>query len=389
MTDAELDELVINQPIVIDNGTGVLKAGFAGADEPQALLNSYVGRPKHKRVMTGAVEGDWFAGERAEELRGLLKLKRPLEHGRGTDYVALEKLWRYVFQSILRAQSDEHPVLLTEPLLNPRQHREKCAELLFETFRVPALCISPAPVLSLYAAGRTTGLVLDVGEGVTQSVPIVEGFVVSHAVSRVDVAGAQVTEQLAKLLARTGHLFSTTTEMEVVREMKEAACYVATDCTAEEDLAARTSHKRSAAGSPWGGYKLPDGTVIELGPERFRAPEVLFRPDLVGDEGLGVHNLVASSIARTDIDLRTRLYSSILLAGGSTRLPGFGQRLLGEMRRVAPVDTRVRIMAPQDRATSAWIGGSILASLSTFKKMWVTKQEYEQYGAKVLHRKFF
>ena len=339
--------------------------------------------------MAGAAEGDWFAGERAEKLRGLLKLKRPLVHGRGRDYAALEKLWRYMYQSELRAQSEEHPVLLTEPLQNPRQHRERCAELLFETFRVPALCIAPAPVLSLYAAGRSAGIVLDVGEGVAQSVPVVEGFVVAHAVSRADVAGAQVTEQLARLLARAGHLFSTTTELEVVREMKEAACYVAVDCAAEEDRAALTMHSRSAAGSPWGSYRLPDGTCCELGPERFRAPEVLFRPDLVGDEAPGVHNMVAESVARCDIDLRARLYSSVLLAGGTTRLPGFGQRLLGELRRVAPADTRIRIMAPQERALSAWIGGSLLASLSTFKKMCVTKQEYEQYGAGVLHRRFF
>ena len=339
--------------------------------------------------MTGAAEGDWFAGERAEELRGLLRLKRPLVHGRGQDYAALEKLWRYAYQSVLRAQSEEHPVLLTEALGGPRSHRERCAELLFETFRVPALCVTPAPVLALYAAGRTTGLVLDVGEGVAQSVPVVEGFVVPHAVARQDVAGAQVTEQLARLLARAGHLFSTTAELEVVREMKEAACYVAADTAAEEDRAALTAHNRAAPGSPWGAYRLPDGAVVDLGPERFRAPEVLFRPDLVGDEGLGVHAMVAASVARADIDLRAPLYAGVLLAGGSTRLPGFGQRLLAELRRLAPADTKVRIMAPQERAISAWIGGSLLASLSTFRKMWVTKQEYEQYGAGVLQRKFF
>jgi centractin len=378
------------QPIVIDLGSGVVKAGFAGSDEPQTVFHNYVGRPKHKRVMAGAAEGDAFVGRRAEELRGLLKVRHPLEHGRVADWDALERVLRHAYGE-LRAASEEHPLLLTEPPLNPRRDREQLAKRLFETFKVPALYLCAPSVLALYASGRTTGLVLDCGDGVTHCMPVVEGFAVQHAVARMDVAGRDVTENLATLLRRSGsgHSLCTSAEKEVAREIKEACCYVAVDPTKEEERAALTQHERTAPGSPWGSYRLPDGTAIELGPERFRAPEILFKPDTIGDENPGVHELVVNTIARVDIELRTTLYSSILLSGGSTKLQDFGQRLLNEVRGIAPKDMKIRIVAPPERGVSAWIGGSLLASLATFRKMWVSKEEYEQSGAGIIQRKFF
>ncbi|KAF6775087.1 hypothetical protein AHF37_05063 [Paragonimus kellicotti] len=134
-------------------------------------------------------------------------------------------------------------------------------------------------------------------------------------------------------------------------------------------------------------YPLPDGSTLEIGPARFRAPELLFRPDLVGEEYLGIHQVLAYAIQKSDLDLRRMLYENIVLSGGSTLFKGFGDRLVLELKRLAPKDARLRISAPHERLYSTWIGGSILASLDTFKRMWISKREYESEGARVLHRK--
>jgi len=378
------EENLTNQPVVIDNGSGILKAGFAGVDNPKVLFPSYVGRPKHVRVMAGAVEGSSFVGKKAEELRGLLKIKYPIEHGIVKDWIDMEQIWNYTY-SELKCQAEEHPVLLTEAPLNPKRNREKAAEIFFETFNVPAFFISIQAVLSLYASGRTTGIVLDSGDGVTHAVPIYEGFAMPHSIMRIDVAGRDITEYLQLLLRRSGSYFYTSAEKEVVRSIKESACYVAYDPSKEEELIDSEKSAKPATHK----YSLPDGNILEIGPERFRAPEVLFHPELIGEEYAGIHECLVNSIQRADLDLRKTLYSNIVLAGGSTLFPGFGDRLLNEVKHLAPKDIKIKISAPPERKYSTWMGGSILASLTTFKRMWISADEWEEDGAQVIHRKTF
>ena len=198
-----------NQPVVLDNGTGVIKAGFAGNDRPRIVFNSAVGRPKHVRVMPGGqLEGaDVFVGAKVAEHRGALKISYPMEHGVVTDWADMERVWSHVFNSRehgLGVSAEEHPVLLTEAPLNPYAHREKAAEVFFESFSAPALFCAPQAILSLYASGRTTGLVLDAGDGVTHAVPVYEGFALPHAICRMDIAGRDISEHLVLLLRRAG-----------------------------------------------------------------------------------------------------------------------------------------------------------------------------------------
>jgi len=381
MIDREYDDVIANQPVVIDNGTGIMKAGFAGEETVKCTFPSYVGRPKHKRTMAGAAEGDTFIGARAEELRGILTLKYPMAHGVVEDWNDMELIWRHIY-SEMKTVAEEHPVLLTEAPLNPRRNREKAAEIFFETFGCPALFVSAQAILSLYASGRTTGVVLDSGDGVTHAVPVYEGFALPHAVTRADIAGRDITEHLMLQLRRTGHVFHTSAEREVVKQIKEQECYVAFNPQKEEQI----EHDKTSAQHV---FKLPDGTQIALGAERFRAPEILFHPNMVGLEYPGIHELLASSINRADLDLRMTLFSHIVLSGGSTMFQGFGDRLLNEVRKLAPKDIKIRISAPPERKLTTWIGGSILASLATFKKMWVSKEEYEEDGFPILHRKTF
>jgi centractin len=278
----------------------------------------------------------------------------------------------------LNAKIDDHPVLMTEAPLNPQTNRDKTAEIFFETFRAPAIFFTPPSVLSLYASGRTTGVVLDVGEGVTHAVPVYEGFALPHSVTRSDVAGRDVTRQLQLLLRRSGLPLTTTAEADLVKSMKEELCYCTPNPTNANDESAEKESKTQ--------YQLPDGQALTLSSERFQAPNVLFDPFLFGSEEAGVADVLVTSIMKSDIDLRSKLYSQIVLAGGSTLFPGFGDRMLFEMRSRSPSHTRIRISAPPERLHSAYVGGSILASLATFKSMWVSRAEYEEHGSVVLHR---
>ncbi|KAG6598051.1 actin-like protein [Phytophthora cinnamomi] len=391
-----------NQPLVIDNGSGLMKAGFAGGETPQVVFPSFVGATKHTRMMPGGAYegGDVFVGNRVQHHRGLFKIQYAMEHGVVTDWNSMHRIWQHVYsKDMLNVQSEDHPVLLTEAPLNPVANRQRAGEVFFEAFNVPSLFVSPQAVLSLYASGRTTGVVLDVGDGVAHVVPVYEGFTLPHAITRMDIAGRDVTRHLQLLLRRAGYNFQTSAEREVVREIKEKLCYVAFNPTKEEQLEAEKSalavkdmlsaktKPSGASGDDTSAYYLPDGTLLNIGPEKFRAPEVLFRPEIIGSEARGVHECLVQAIMKSDMDLRKTLFSQIILSGGSTLFPGFGDRLLAEVRKKAPKDIKIRISAPPTRIYSTWIGGSILASLATFKNMWITKSEYEEYGASILHRK--
>ena len=250
-----------NAPIVIDNGSGTIRAGFAGEEIPSCYFPSFVGRPKHPRVMAGGLEGDVFIGQRAQELRGLLKIRYPLEHGIVTDWDDMEKIWHYVYENELKTLPEEHPVLLTEPPLNPRKNRDAAAQIMFETFNVPALYTSIQAVLSLYASGRTTGVVLDSGDGVSHAVPVFEGFAIPNSIRRIDVAGRDVTEQLQLLLRKNGHVLHTSAEKEVVRMIKEKVCYVSLDPKREEKDWMNSYHKSETKSVD---YALPDGHKIKV-----------------------------------------------------------------------------------------------------------------------------
>lgn len=394
-----------------EQGSGAIKAGFAGDEVPKVVLSNAVGRTKHERVMPGALEGQTtFMGSQAEELRGLLKLRHPMSAGVVTDWEDMERLWTHVFSSELKTRSENHPVLLTESPLNPTRNRLRAAESLFETFNVPSLYIALQAMLSLYASGRTTGLVLDSGEGVTHAVPIYRGFVVPHAIKRTDIAGRTVTNHLATLLRKSGYRFHTSAELDIVRAIKESACYAAYSPQREEAVYGGSltsgSHSGSTEGISGAGtstgarggsgvtagpvsYRLPDGQTISVGAERFRAPEVLFHPHLIGSELPGMHEVLMGSVMASDMDLRTSLLESVVLAGGTTIMPGVGDRLLGETRRLAPSGVRIRLHAPPERKYTSWIGGSILASLSAFRDMLISAADYREEGANVILRRTF
>ncbi|XP_076016269.1 uncharacterized protein LOC143008405 [Genypterus blacodes] len=368
-------------PIVLDTGSGLMKAGFADQDLPTIVFPTIVGVPKYEEMMNGSVERDSYIGHEAQHMRGVLTLKHPIKNGVIRNWDDMENIWHHTFQQ-LSVQPEDHPVLLTEAAMNPLDNRQRMVEIMFEGFGVPFTYVAMQAVLALYASGRSTGVVFDSGDGVSHSVPVFEGYSLPHAVQRFPLAGADVTTHLIKLLQEQGVNMRTTAETEIAREMKERCCFVALNYEAE------------LRGSPPRGemlYTMPDGQVVCLDAERFRAPEILFKPELIGRDHYGMHESLFKSILSSDIDLRRNFLGNIILSGGNTLLPGLPERLEAEIKAMVPPDMSkaVHVSSPKDRDFLVWRGGAVLATAPGFNSTWISQEEYDEYGPQIVFRKCF
>jgi actin, other eukaryote len=371
----------INTSIVIDNGSGMVKAGFSGEDTPCCVFPSIVGRPRYKNTMKilGSDPGVVYVGNDAQTKRGILKLTYPVEHGIVVEWDDMEKIWEHTFTNQLKIEPEERYVMLTEAPQNPKKNREKILQIMFERFNVPASYVAVQGVLSLYASGRTTGIVLDIGDGVTHCIPIFEGYNIPYAINRYDLAGRDVTDYLQRLLEDKGIRLKTSSEREIVRDIKEKLVYCAVDYQEEEKLYKKKNMTRN--------YTLPDGNVIRVGDEMFKSAELLFDPELIGKEFKGIDHAVYDSIQKTDIDIRKYLFDNIVLSGGTTMIKNIDQRLSKGLDILKPSKLTTTIIAPIERRYSVWLGGSILSSLDSFHNAWITKNDYEEAGTAIIHKK--
>lgn len=322
-----------------------------------------------------------YIGSDAQSNREILALRYPIQYGYVTDWDDMALLWHHVLHHKLKYQPEEHQVLLSEPPFNPKINRERMTEIMFEMFDTPGLYIANQQAMSVYASGYTTGLVVDLGDGASFTVPVYEGYALTYAARCVEPTGFLLTDFLARMLSSCGHSFDIA-EYDIVRNVKESKCYVAQDFEREIN----SSHWSNLADTS---YILPDGQLISIGDERFKCPEALFQPSLLNQESIGIHEQTLHSIMRCDADIHKQLYGHVMLSGGSTMFPGLSERLHKELSFLAPSDVKVECIALADRIHTTWVGGSVIASLPTFPQMCMTKEEYDEYGPTIVHRHCF
>jgi actin-related protein len=363
-----------NQALVFDHGSGMCKFGFAGDDKPRSVFPSIVGIPRHTPLMVDECKKQYYVGDEAQSKRGMLTLRYPIQHGIVTNWDDMEKLWRHAFYHELHVKPEDHPILLTEAPLNPTANREMMAQIMFETFNSPAI----QAILAMHSWPRT-GVVLDSGDGVTHVVPIYQGRPIAKGIQRLDLAGRDLTEYLVNILHDRGIYLATTAERKIVRDIKEKTAFVSLNFEGDLKTAASSTLLDKT-------YELPDGQIITLNNERFKCAEALFRPSLWGLESAGIHELINNAVKKCDPKLQQDLYERVLLSGGSTLFPGIATRLQKEIFSIAPSNMKIKVSAPSGRQYSPWLGGSILASQTSFEKMWVNKEAYDEYGPAIVHR---
>ncbi|XP_011497484.1 PREDICTED: actin-related protein 2 isoform X1 [Ceratosolen solmsi marchali] len=386
--------------IVCDNGTGFIKCGYAGANFPAHIFPSIVGRPIIRAAnKIGDIEvkqefcvRDLMVGEEASKLRSMLEISYPMQNGIVRNWEDMCHVWDYTFgPEKMNIDPRECKILLTEPPMNPITNREKMIEVMFEKYQFSGTHIAIQAVLTLYAQGLISGVVVDSGDGVTHICPVYEEYALPHLTRRLDIAGRDITMYLIKLLLQRGYAFNHSADFETVRMIKEKLCYIGYDIETEEKLAVETTVLVES-------YTLPDGRVIKVGGERFAAPEALFQPHLINVEAQGIAELVFNTIQSADIDMRSELYKHIVLSGGSTMYPGLPSRLEREIKqlylqRVLKNDTtklnkfKIKIEDSPRRKDVVFIGGAVLADIIKDRNnVWIMREEYEEKGLNVMKK---
>lgn len=424
--------------IVVDLGSHTCKAGYAGEDAPKAVFPSVVGsidqmdidEPENIEKNSGSApdpnsksKRKLYVGNQALGYRrDHMEVISPIKDGIVADWDIVESIWDHAFRECLLIDPKEHPMLLAEPCANTQQQREKAAEIMFEKYQVPALFLAKNAVLTSFASGRATSLVVDSGGGSTTVAPVHDGYVLQKAVATSPVGGEFLTHCLLKSLESKGITikprysfkrkeirpgefqivdldFPNTTESYklysqrvIAGDIKECVCR-APDTPYDDS---------SYSNIPMTPYELPDGQTIEIGADRFKIPDILFNPSLaqtiptmenfaeIAPSVRGLPQMVIDSINKCDVDIRRELFSSILLAGGTASMQQLKERLEKDLLEESPQAARVKVLASgnaTERRFSVWIGGSILASLGSFQQMWFSKTEYEEHGASYVQRK--
>jgi len=402
--------------VVVDMGTNSVRAGFAGEEQPKHDVPTMVGVRTDFEEVEDTKKSKYITGSnRLSFAQAKVEIESPLnKHGIIQNWEAYENLMEHTFNSCLQTDISRHPVLFSEPAWNERPKREKQCELMFETFNVPAFFICKTPVLSCYSTGRSTAMVLDSGHMCTSAVAVHEGYVLQKSIARSPLAGNFVMDQCREMIEKSGveinpHYMvkkkgegknpwekkSDLAEVckswhnyqvkNVLRDFVQQVPYVNDKELNDQELSMGL-HKRP--------YYFPCGAAAEYGAERMQVVEQLFNTSLVRGAGAnsmnGTSHLVKSSVNLCDVDLRPSLYSSVLVTGGNSLLQGFLERLQYELQRNVPPSIRLKLHAHQlsmERKCSAWIGGSILASLGTFQQLWASKMEYEEHGSSIVDKK--
>jgi actin-related protein len=360
--------------VVIDVGSGLVKAGFGGEDGPRSIFNTIVGTPKQVGLMVGMELKERYVGDDAISKYEIMNFSYPIQRGEVTDWDKFENLMHFLLYSEMKVVPEEVSILITESPRTSRENREKLTEILFETFNVKRLHIANSSMVGLFSYGKTSGLIVDSGFNITSTVPIYEGYPLSHASIRINIGGEDLSKNLLSMIQ--DNLEETYVDIKgriLADDIKEKLGYLLLNQDDGDDVKDVT-------------YELPDGKKIELSNELYKANEILFNPDeeVKKENGLlSLKNMVIDSINKCDNEIKSDIKENICLTGGTTLLKNFPEKLKNELSDSSE-GTNFNLSAEQERLFSTWIGGSIVSSLDNFQFMWVNKKEYTDNGKNLL-----
>ena len=322
VTDGEEFEEDEADGIVINNGSFSMKAGFGGDDGPRLVFPTVVGKPMHQSIMIGVARKDYYAGDEAMSKRGILSLKYPIEDNTISDWNNMEKILHHTFYNELKISPEEHSVLMSENALFPRSYKEEVVQILFETFNVAFAFVANQSVLALVVSGKESGIVINSGGyGATSIVPVYNGHALRDSVCKTKLNGHDLSRYMTKLLVERGYTFAGIPTV-LTRDIKEKLCYIAKDFGNEMDKKEEEIEKL---------YELPDGQHVTIGAQRFRCPEALFKPSVIGSECDGLAESLKKCINVCDKEMKEELMQNIVFCGGNTLFDGIVERMYNEM----------------------------------------------------------
>ncbi|KAJ5075103.1 actin [Anaeramoeba ignava] len=374
-----IEEDIGYQAIVIDNGSFEIRSGFAGDDLPKKNTRNIIGNLINESNLINLSKSQYIGNE-AQENKEILNLSYPIQKGIIENWDNMEKMWHHIFYNELKIAPEEHPVLMADSPFNPRNSKDKIKQIMFETFNTPAFYLGNSGILTLYSTGRTTGFVFGIGHEITFTEPIYEGYEIYNIIDQYQFGGNDLTNYLIKLLKEQDYSFEKSNDTEIARDIKEKLCYCSLNF--QQELNQNETELEEA-------YELKNGDIISISNERIKCCECLFEPKIIGIDLEGIHKLIYNSIMKCDISSRKDFFNNIILTGGTTLFPNFKERLEKEIKQIIPDKMEIKIIADPDRKYSSWIGGSILASLSTFQSVWISKEEYDESGPSITRGRLF
>lgn len=354
-------------PIVIDNGSSVIRAGFGGDSEPSVNVPST--GPLVKAPL------DKYSSDKKMIPKFGPMFRSPFGCRTIENFDNMQRIWQDIYSDQLKALPEQHPLLISDSPLNSNENREEMLQIFMETFKVPSIYIGNAPTLSLYNAGLTSGIVVDCGESATDIVPIIECFTIQHCIKRIKVAGKQVSDYLKLLLNQQGIVLSSNNEREVLRDIKEQIGFV--------------RGRPSPGDDDEKPFLVPEGQQIMIGRPRYQSAEALFDPSLVGVKSHGIAKMTSEVIETIDEDIRNELSSRILLSGGTTLYSGFIDRFEKGVMITNQTSARPSFYSPANRKNAVWVGGSLLSSSDSFEELSISRSEYSETGTNALYVKTF
>ena len=369
--------------IIIDNGSESIKIGHAGDEAPRKVIPNLIGYSRFPALELALDKTDYRIGATAYKKRGLLSLKKPIQKRKIVDFDSMEKIWYHCMFDSLQVDPSQYSVLLTESCEYTNSDRKKCAEIFFEYFNSPSLYIGNQGMLGLFSTGSTKGVVLDSGEGGTNVVAVYEGYVSPYSMNKTDISGEDITNYLHGLLSNKGITFSNHYDYDIIKDIKETKCYISLDYDKEIKEFKENANTKDLL------YELPDKEKINLNMEQIKTPEVIFNPNLINKDCVGIGELIYKSYFTIDTEIKKNLFKNILLIGGNTLFPNIAERICKNIRSMGGNSIDFKINAPAERKYSSWIGGSILSCLTPFETMWVSKKEYEEVGPDIINIKRF